>query len=345
MTKLTKFYNNESLENIENQYLYFDISGCKYAIKIQQVVEIMKLPMLDYPQKLANNVVGLLNYNNFTINVLDLRFYLDIPVTPYSVSNQLLIVKTDETIFGIIVDKVEDIISLNMSKVEYFSVQDEERIIEFLYKQQDENISVLNLSSLESILKRGVESVNLNIQELFPSDDDSRYKLMQRSQALIEKSEMSLSTNVFAQDKFISFLLDDVIYCINIEYVREFLKDCSITKIPCDLDYIAGVTTLRGDFVTVIDVKKFLGFDSAGSEIDYFEGKNSVIVIETADFKIGFLVDSILSIIDIQVDSIDKTAYKHDKYIQCEVFLNDKVYSIFNMKNILSDERLFVEES
>ncbi len=346
MNKLTKFYNNNDvLDNIESLYLYFGIGECNYAINIQHVVEIMKLPMLDYPQKLANNVVGLLNYNNFTINVLDLRFYLDVNVTPYSVSNQLLIVKTDETLFGIIIDKVGDIISLNMSKVEYFSFQGEERIIEFLYKQENDTISVINLNTVENVIKRGVEPIDFDISTLFPQDDTFRYKLMQRSQALVEKSQMNLASNMFSQDKFISFALDECTYCINIEYVREFLKNCPITKIPCNLDYVAGVITLRGDFVSVIDAKKFLEFENYVSNVDYTEGKNSVIVLETPDFKIGFLVDEIFSIVDIPEESIDKSSYKQSKYILSEIVLNDNLYILLNMKNILSDERFFVEDN
>lgn len=345
MNKLTKFYTNETLENIESLYLYFGVGENKYAINIQHVVEIMKLPLLDYPQKLTNNVIGLLNYNNFTINVLDLRFYLDINVTPYSVSNQLLIVKTDETLFGIIIDKVGDIISLNMSKVEYFSFQGEERIIEFLYKLENENISVLNLNALESILKKGVEQSDIDIPALFPQDDDSRYKFVQRNQALIEKSKMNMITTGFFQDKFISFSLDESTFCINIEYIREFLKNCPITKIPCNLDYVAGITTLRGDFVTIIDAKKFFEFDEYVPYTDYAEGKNSVIVVETQDFKIGFLVDEIFSIVEIPEESIDKSSYKQNKYVLSEIVLDDKLYNILNMKNILSDERFYVEEN
>jgi purine-binding chemotaxis protein CheW len=333
MKNLVKLYSNE-LENNESQYLYFNLGDSKYAIKIQQVVEIMKLPLLDYPQKLANNIVGLLNYNNFTINILDLRFYLNIKVTPYSISNQLLIVKTDETIFGLIIDKVEDIISLDQSKTEFFHFNTEEKIIEFLYKQNDETLSVISLSAVEEIIKHGVESSDIDIPALFPHDDDSKYKLKQRNQALIEKSQLNLTTNVFSQDKFISFSLNEIDYCINLKYVSEFLKKSSITKIPCDLDYIAGIMTLRGDFITIVDIKKILGLE----EINPYEnisGKHSIIIIEIPDYKIGFLVDKIFRIIDIPEELINENSHNQsDKFVFSEVLLEDKMYTILNMGNI-----------
>ena len=97
---------NNYLEQKKNTHLYFQIGENKYAVNTSNVLEIMKLPALDYPQKLPNNIVGLLKYNNFVINVVDIRFYLNINVTPYTSNHELLIVKTDEVILGIITDKI-----------------------------------------------------------------------------------------------------------------------------------------------------------------------------------------------------------------------------------------------
>lgn len=344
MKDLTTFYKHNITETSDNSYLFFGLGGNKYAINTLQVVDIMKLPHLDYPQKLANNIIGLLNYNSFTINVLDLRFYLDIKVTPYSVSNQLLIVKTDESIFALVIDKAEDIIYLDESKIEPFEVHGKEKVIEFIYKRGNESISIINLNTLENIVKEGKLSSDIDVPSLFPTDDDSRYKFMQRSIALQEKADFDLVSNVFAQDKFISFSLDENIYCINFEYIKEFLKDYSITKVPCNFDYIAGIIALRGEFVSVVDTKRFLGISENGSNIDYNDAKNNIIVVETSDFKLGFLVDEIFEIINIAEDSVTKKSHSTPKYVQGEVIMDEKLYTIFDMKHILADERFFVEE-
>lgn len=344
MKDLATFYKYNITEGNENSYLYFNLGNNKYAINTLQVVDIMKLPNLDYPQKLANKVIGLLNYNSFTINILDLRFYLDIKVTPYSINNQLLIVKTDESIFGLIIDKAEDIISLEQSKIEPFEFHGKDKVIEFIYKKETESISIINLNILEGIVKDGALTSDVDIPSLFPTDDDSRYKLMQRSLALQEKADFNLVTNVFSQDRFISFSLDESIYCINFEYIKEFLKNHSITKVPGNFDYIAGIMALRGDFVSVVDTKRFFGISEKASSINYADAKNHIIVIETSDFKMGFLVDEIFEIINISEDSMKKKSHNTPKYVQGEVIMEDKLYTILDIKNILGDERFFIEE-
>lgn len=345
MNNLTEFQNNDIFQDGEKLYLFFTLGDSKYALNISQVVEIMKLPMLEYPQKLSNNIVGLLNYNNFTINILDLRFYLGIKVTPYSVSNQLIIVKTDESIFGLIIDKIGDIISIEQSHIEAFPAVSEERIIEFLYKMENETVSVININAIENIIKQGCAQVDVDIPSLFPHDDDSKYKMVQRNQALLEKFESNLITNIFSQDKFTAFSLGENIYCINLEYVREFLKNSSITKIPCDLDYIAGIITIRGDFVSVIDLKKFLNFGDSGSNVDYEGNKNNIIVVEAFDYVMGFLVDEIFNITEIPEELIKENPHNPTKYVLSEVLIEDKFYTILNMKDIFSDERLFIENN
>lgn len=344
MNNLTTLYKNNIADTNENLYLYFSLGNSKYAVNTLQVVEIMKLPALDYPQKLENNIIGLLTYNNFTVNVLDLRFYLDIKVTPYSVSNQLLMVKTDESIFGLIIDKVEDIITLEQSKIEPFELFGKEKIIEFIYKKENESISIINLPTLENVVKNGVPQRDIDIPSLFPSDDDSRYKFTQRSIALNQKSDINLVSNIFAQDKFISFSLDENIYCINLEQVKEFLKNYNITKVPCSLDYIAGVIALRGDFISIIDTKHFLGLSEKKSIINYNENKNNIIIIEIPEYKIGFLTDEIFDIINIPEDLIKKNPKNNNKYILSEPVIEKKLYTILDIKNILSDEKFFIEE-
>lgn len=347
MNNLTTFYNS-ILDNNENLYLYFKLGNNKYGVNIKNVVEIMKLPLLDYPQKLSNNIIGLLKYNNFTINVLDLRFYLDIKVTPYSISNHLLIVKTDETIFALIIDKVEDIISIDQSKTEYLPSLTKEKIIEFLYENENETLSAINLCSLENIIKQDTPSIEIDIPSLFPQDDDSQYAFMQRNLIIREKANTNLATNIFSQDNFISFSLGENIYCINLEYVKEFLKSQTITPIPCNFDYIAGIIVLRGDFVTVINTKKFLGIvDSSECDEQISNAqpnKNNIIIIELSEYKFGFLVDQIFNIINIPEDATKRKTSTRDKYILSEVIIDNKLYSILNIKNILSDEKFFIEE-
>ena len=95
--------NNNTFEVQQN--LYFTLSDNKYAIPLKNVVEVMKLPALDYPQKLPNNIIGVLKFNNININILDIRFYLDVNITKYSVDNKFVSLKAGSHKFYAVVYK------------------------------------------------------------------------------------------------------------------------------------------------------------------------------------------------------------------------------------------------
>ena len=144
---------NNYIEQKKNTHLYFSIGKNKYAVNSDNVLEIMKLPALEYPQKLPNNVLGLLKYNNFVINVVDIRFYLNMEVTPYNINNELLIVKTDEIILGLITDKIIGIQSFNSALTDALPFVDNKTVVDSIYKYKDDTIYIINIYALENILR------------------------------------------------------------------------------------------------------------------------------------------------------------------------------------------------
>lgn len=343
MMNLAKFQTN-LVENNDNLYLSFLLGENNYAVRIQNVVEVIKMPLLDYPQRLPNNAIGIFQYNNFNLTVLDLRFYFNINVTEYTIFNQLLIVKTDESMFGLIIDKAGSIISLDNARFESLSANNEEKIIESMYKQdQEETVSIINLDTLESTIRKGVKVVDIDIPSLFPKDDDSKYVLTQRRQLIQEKANSNLSANLFSQNKYISFRLTQNFYCISLEYVREFLKDITITKIPCSASYVAGIIPLQGNFITIIDIANFLNQFNI-QETNELGAKNNIIILEFAEYIVGFAVDELFGIIEIPEEQIEINNSTSDKYLLSEAFLDERMFNILNIKTIFSDERFFIEE-
>lgn len=330
--------NNNYLEQKKNTHLYFEIGGNKYAINTANVLEIMKLPALDYPQKLPNNIIGLLKYNNFVINVVDIRFYLNIDVTPYSSHNELLVVKTDEVIFGIITDKIIGILPFDTALVDQIPFVDNKMIIESLYKFDNQTIFIVNIYALENLLKQhGNILPEVDIQALFPHDETSVSIMAKRTKAIAEKSSLRLASGeLHAKNKYISFNLNSDYYCIALDYVKEVLKDTSITKVPGTPDFISGIMNLRGDYITVINLKKFLALPE-GEPTD----KNPVIIVKCNELKLALLIDKINELFDFQDSS---SAESSDSYYASEFINNSTLYTVLNIEKITSDKRIIVTD-
>lgn len=330
--------NNNYLEQKKNTHLYFQIGENKYAINTANVLEIMKLPALDYPQKLPNNIIGLLKYNNFVINVVDIRFYLNIDVTPYNSHHELLIVKTDEVIFGIVTDKIIGILPFDTALVDQIPFVDNKMIIETLYKFNNETIFIVNIYVLENLLKQhDVAMPEVDIMSLFPQDEASRNLMQKRTRAIADKSSLRLASGeLHAKNKYISFNLNKDFYCIALDFVKEVLKDTSITNVPGTPDFIEGIMNLRGDYITVINLKKFLNLPE-GPILD----KKPVIIIKCNELKLALLIDKINELFEYQ-ETKDQSV--SDSYYATEFIYNKTLYTVLNIDKISSDKRIIITD-
>ncbi len=327
------------LEQKKNTHLYFQIGGNKYAINTDNVLEIMKLPALDYPQKLPNNIIGLLKYNNFVINILDIRFYLNIDVTPYNTHNELLIVKTDEVIFGIITDKIIGILPFDSAFVDQIPFVDNKMIIESLYKYENETIFIVNIYALETLLKQHNNIMSeVDIPSLFPQDDVSRILMQKRTMEIAEKASLRIvSEELHSKNKYISFNLNKDYYAISLDYVKEVLKDTNITKVPGTPDFIEGIMNLRGDYITVINLKKFLNLPEENIAIE----KTPVIIIKGNELKLALLIDKINELFDYQETTNESSS---ESYYSAEFIYNQILYTVLNTEQILTDKRIVVTD-
>lgn len=325
------------IEQKKNTHLYFQVGDNKYAVNSENVLEIMKLPALDYPQKLPNNIVGLLKYNNFVINVIDIRFYLDIEVRPYTVHNELLIVKTDELIYGIITDKVIGILPFDSAFVDAIPYADSNTVIDSLYKINNETIFIINIYSVENLLKKHQEWAKVEIPKLFPQDETSKAIMAKRTLEVVNKSTMKLaSSELHVKNKYISFNLNSNTYCIALDYVKEVLKDTSITNVPGTPDFIEGIMNLRGDYITVINLKNFLDLESS-----VVSDKKPVIIIKCNELKLALLIDKINELFEFQQDDINEI---NDGYFSNEFIYNNTLYTILNVEKIASDKRIIITD-
>ncbi len=330
--------NNNYLEQKKNTHLYFQIGKNQYAINTANVLEIMKLPALDYPQKLPNNIIGLLKYNNFVINVVDIRFYLNIDVTPYNSHNELLIVKTDEVIFGIITDRIIGILPFDTAFVDQIPFVDSKMIIESLYKFNNETIFIVNIYALENLLKQhDVMLPNVDILSLFPQDENSKAIMAKRTRSIAEKSSLRLASGeLHAQNKYISFNLNNDFYCIALDYVKEVLKDTAITNVPGTPDFIEGIMNLRGDYITVVNLKKFLALPESS-----ITDKKPVIIIKCNELKLALLIDRINELFEYQETAQEESS---ESYYANEFVYNGTLYTVLNIDRISSDKKNIITD-
>ena len=105
---------------VDFKMVTFSLSGKDYAIDIMNVKEIAKAGHFTYVPNTLPFVVGVYNLRGEIIPILDMRLFFNIPIdTTKKVELQnLLILRFEEQIFGIIVDKIDKVIGIQKSSIQ-----------------------------------------------------------------------------------------------------------------------------------------------------------------------------------------------------------------------------------
>ena len=337
-----------TIEDPENLHLCFELDDKVYALNAKNVLEVTTLPLINKPQKLPKFIVGILNYNDLFINVIDIRKVFNLPVKNFELANKVIIIKGEESLFAVIVDEVTDFFTAMPAQIQRVMGENYSSVIKSFYKIDESIINIVDIQSIEEIIKKAqFEENTTNYAELFPQDEESVCILQRRKNEIAKIPAMNLDTAVYGKDQYIVFRLGEHTYCLYSFYVRELinLKNYSITKIPYTPDFIIGIINLKGNFYSVLDLKKFIGIEDKTNTKN--SKANKVIVIESTELKLALLVDDITNIVNIASDSIEiKNDQRLDSlFIKAETFINDEVYNILNLEKLINDERLYIDNS
>ena len=104
--------------------------------------------------------------------------------------------------------------------------------------------------------------------------------------------------------QYLTFKLDEEVFALGIDKVREVLDYTSVTKVPQTPDFMRGVINLRGSVVPVVDMR--LKFGMAKTE----QTVNTCIIIVEINLEgettvLGALADSVQEVLDLEPHQIE----------------------------------------
>ncbi len=146
------------------------------------------------------------------------------------------------------------------------------------------------------------------------------------------------------EGKYLTFVLGNEEYGIEILSVREIIGLLDITTVPQTPDYMKGVINLRGKVIPVIDLR--LKFSMQEEE---HTQETCVIVVEVNNRSIGIIVDSVSEVSDIAGEEIEE-APSFGQGIDTSFIMGlgkvkEKIIILLDIETVLSSEEFeMVEE-
>jgi len=154
--------------------------------------------------------------------------------------------------------------------------------------------------------------------------------------------------SVTDSNQYLTFMLGEEGFAIEISRVREVLDFTDLTKVPRTPDYMRGVINLRGNVVPVVDLRLQLGMTAVEKTVD-----TCIVIVEVeiaSDMlHIGMLADSVQEVVDIDSNQIEPaprlgTRLKTD-FIKGMAKRDEKFNIILNIDKVLSGDDLLMLSS
>lgn len=144
-------------------------------------------------------------------------------------------------------------------------------------------------------------------------------------------------------NKFAVFRIADEMFGIGIGRVVEIITPQEIFSIPGLPEFLAGVISVRGSIIPLIDLRRRFGTKPAGS-------KERVIIVRFGNEKAGFVVDEMKEIMTLSSEEITlpPALFKGFKteYLNGIGKKGGGIVILLNIDNLLtSQEKIRLEES
>jgi purine-binding chemotaxis protein CheW len=150
-------------------------------------------------------------------------------------------------------------------------------------------------------MREQIEAMRVSIEQgSTRSPAQQKAVLVARAHELAREAQVRADATSFVQA--VEFDLASERYGFDLGTVREVCLLRDLTPVPCTPAFIAGVINLRGEILTVIDIKKFFDLPEKG-----ITDLNKIIIIHGDGMQLGVLADSIRGVRAIPLDDLQPT--------------------------------------
>ncbi|MBU2645015.1 chemotaxis protein CheW [bacterium] len=141
------------------------------------------------------------------------------------------------------------------------------------------------------------------------------------------------------KDRFLTFHLGKASFGLAIRHVTEIIVLQEITKVPDLPDFMIGVVNLRGNVISVMDMRKRFHLEPRP-----YDDRTCIVVVNIDGLAIGLLVDTVNEVLNIPETQVDPPPKTHsgikNNYIMGLGKVGKQVKILLDIAKILQDEDL-----
>ena len=307
-------------------YLIFSLHNTRYAIAAKSVTEIFLLPELTPIAESPPDIVGLLNLHSVYVPVMHLDLRFGHTFDQCNLTDSVIVLESQGLEVGVVVHQVEAVNEIDDQYIQADLTYGRDRninqaFIKGIINLDDEVIMLLNGDNLvrhpESLKElidgdevgeeAGLSSANF-YEQYFPVASDHVKEILHQRAANLRQTEDEQDLSELISIAIVG--IDGRYFGLDLSIVREFTKIEKITPIPCCPEHILGNMNLRGEILTLVDIRQPLNL-----KINSSTSSKNAAVIEVDDIVVGIAVEEVFDVVDLRPEELKQIPAAMDSNI------------------------------
>ncbi len=339
-----------------HSYLTFSISNLRYGIDAAWVQEIFYLPEIRPVVDTPPDWVGIVDVRGRMLPIIDLdrRLHSGSQASTYHLTDSVIVLAYHERQVGIIVNAVHDVEHIPDQAVTASIENGSEwmarsQLVAGIVKVDAEIVTLLHLESLLSDVAETSTSDLVQQSHAQQSYIHQRFwpdATFQERQILQERAQ-NLGRSPDSQEQGLIPLaivgLSQEYFGLDVELVREFTAIPKVTLIPCCPSHIIGNINLRGEIVTLIDIRAVLNLTQTPSD-----SPPQAMIVHLDDLVVGVLVDEVFDVMYLsptEIAPLSTSAHSGgEEYLRGTASYQERLMGILDLGKILIQGGLEVDE-
>lgn len=154
---------------------------------------------------------------------------------------------------------------------------------------------------------------------------------------IFPSADRKIPVRSYSRKQYIRFLLGDMLFAIPLSAATEIGHLPNITPLPNLPDWILGVSNIRGEIISIVDIKLFFGLPVHGIKRD-----SRFIVVRDQNMKVGLMVDKVIGILSIDHNDIEiqENPYRKSEEAGASVYISGIVITQDGLLNLMDTDKL-----
>lgn len=325
-------------------HLVFMQRGVRYAVHADCVQEIAWLPELSPVADGSPRVVGAFNLRGHVVPVLDLSLCFGHGRSELRASDAVIVVAADGERFAIVASEMLDATPIARAAIE--DVHDHHELLgsaavllDGIAMRGEELVMVLDVRALLASAAHAASDhegpapgLPAEADGAGPARPDAEL-FRARARALAREED---EAGASGQERFALVRVDAELLGIPLGAVRECMRLRSVWPVPCCPPHIVGNMNLRGDILTLVDLRPVLGIPAAAPLAE-------VVVVREGELTVGVAVTEVMDIVDAQsIATLPSSADRELPHCRGAARSGDRVFSIVDIGTMLGSRVLHV---